>query len=220
MEHVAVVVPCYNAAAHVGSALAAVLAQTCPPVEIVVVDDGSRDSSRDVVAGIAGVRLLAQPNRGAAAARNAGIAATTAPLLAFLDADDIWSPDSLAQRLAVLAAGDADLVYGQIQQCIGEAGPDAPRLGPAQPGRLAGSLLIRRAVFDRVGGFDESLATAETVDWVARAAALGIRSAACDAVVLYRRIHGANLMLRAPAPDRDALAVLRRAVGRRRNGAV
>lgn len=210
MERVAVIVPCHNNAAYVGAALASIQAQTVAPAEIVVVDDGSIDASRTIVRGVDGVRLLAQPNRGAAAARNAGVAATTAPLLAFLDADDLWPVDSLALRLAVL--GTAGLAYGGIVQCDGEARP----VGPPLAGRLAGALLIRRSVFERVGPFDEMLRTAETVDWVARAELLGVVMAACAGTVLHRRIHGGNLMLRTRRPDRDALAVLRRAVERRR----
>ncbi|WP_416909222.1 MAG: glycosyltransferase family 2 protein [Polymorphobacter sp.] len=219
MSHaeVSVVVPCHNDARHIAAAITSVLTQTHAPSEVIVVDDGSTDESAAIIASFGPrVRLLSQANKGAAAARNAGVRAAQGALIAFLDGDDIWPENSLAARLNVLTATGADLVFGQVRQCRGDAGPQAPGLGPDLPGRLAGAMLIRRTVFDRVGPFDERLATAETIDWVARAADAGIKEAGCDALVLYRRIHGANLMMRNHDTNSNALAVLRAAVARRR----
>lgn len=208
-----VVVACHDQAAYVGAAINSILGQTRVPDEIIVVDDGSRDGSADVVRGFGNrVRLIVQPNRGAAAARNTGVAAATGELLAFLDADDLWPATSVACRLENLAGTGAELVFGRVRQWRGADDCD----GPAIPGRLAGAMLIRRAAFDRVGGFDERYRTAETIDWLARADEAGIVQANCDAVVLIRRIHGENLMIRSVAPAADSLRVLRSAVTRRR----
>ncbi len=208
-----VVVACHNQAGFVAAAIDSILAQSRAPDEIIVVDDGSHDGSAAVVRGFGDrVRLIVQPNRGAAAARNAGVAAATGALLAFLDADDLWPPASLASRLDHLERTGAALVFGRVRQSRGADDQG----GPAIPGRLAGAMLIRRAAFDRVGGFDERYRTAETIDWLARADEAGIVQANCDAVVLIRRIHGGNLMIRTAAPAADSLRVLRGAVARRR----
>ena len=220
MERIAVIVPCHDNAAHVGAALESVLGQTQKPDEVIVVDDGSRDDSRDIVRTFGDrVRLIVQPNLGAAAARNAGIAASVAPQIAFLDADDVWPADSLERRLAVLTEGGADIVYGGVRQCLDGAGMEARAVGPVIAGRLAGAMLVRRSAFDRIGAFDERLATAETIDWVARAQAAGLCASRCDGIVLFRRIHATNLMRRTVAPEQNCLAVLRGAVRRGRESA-
>src|SRR5437870_5008653 len=84
---VSIVIPCHNYARYVGEAIESALAQTHQPVEVVVVDDGSTDASKDVVSGYA-VTLLAQPNRGVCAAANAGIRASRGEFVLRLDADD------------------------------------------------------------------------------------------------------------------------------------
>lgn len=112
---VSVVIPAYRAAAFVGQAVDSVLAQQATPAEVIVVDDASPDDieaalARHLAAGC--VQLLRLPrNQGVAAARNAGIRAASGDVVAFLDADDLWRPEHLAQALAVLQAHpDVDVV--------------------------------------------------------------------------------------------------------------
>jgi glycosyltransferase involved in cell wall biosynthesis len=212
-----VVIPCHNDQQHIAEAVTSALEQSRPPDEVIVVDDGSTDASADRLAPFADrLTLLRQPNRGVAAARNAGVAAATGELIAFLDGDDRWPPQSLARRIEALTAAGADLAFGRVRQCRGLADSDAFAVGPEIPGRLAGALLIRHDLFDRVGGFDETLATAETIDWVARAQEAGAREAWCDAVVLYRRLHDTNMMRLTPGTERTRLSVLRSTLARRR----
>lgn len=98
---VSVLIPCYNAAPYIAATLESVLAQTWRPLEIIVVDDGSTDSSAEVVSSFEsrGIKLLRQSNCGAAAARNLGIAASTGDLIQFLDADDIIDPEKIQLQL-------------------------------------------------------------------------------------------------------------------------
>lgn len=216
---VSVLIPCHNNAGHIAAAIGSALAQSCPPAQVIVIDDGSSDDSCTIIGRFGDrVQLVKQPNRGAAAARNTGVRHATGALIAFLDGDDAWPIDSLAIRLAELERSGADLVYGGVRQCIGSVGDDAPALGGVIAGRLAGAMLVRRDVFLRVGMFDKRLTTAETIDWVARAQALGVSEAVCAATVLFRRIHGANMMLRTAAPAQDCLGVLREVVRRRKAG--
>jgi glycosyltransferase involved in cell wall biosynthesis len=103
--NVAVVIPCYNSAAWVGEAVESALAQTAPPAEVIVVNDGSTDDSRAVLRPYEPrVRVIDQANRGLGGARNAGAAAARADWLAFLDADDVYEPGFLAGVRALHAA--------------------------------------------------------------------------------------------------------------------
>ncbi|PYN27310.1 MAG: hypothetical protein DMD99_02875 [Candidatus Rokuibacteriota bacterium] len=100
---VSVVIATFNHARLLTEAIESALRQTLDPVDVVVVDDGSTDDTPAVLAGYGTrVRVLRQPNRGLAAARNAGLAATRATYVAFLDADDVFAPTKLAEQVAVL----------------------------------------------------------------------------------------------------------------------
>ena len=226
MTAVSVIVPCFNTERYLGAALASVLGQSRQAAEVVVVDDGSTDASAAVAAGYApAVRCIAQANAGISAARNRGVAGTSGAILAFLDADDLWPADSLARRLAVLEA-DARLdgVFGAVEQFVSPEIPASERaqydVPPgAQPARLAGALLVRRRVFNAVGPFDTAVRLGETIDWIARVQDAGYRLAQVDAVVLRRRIHGANSVLRERHRQSDYLRVLRASIERRRQAA-
>src|SRR5437868_1805768 len=102
-DTVAVVVPMFNSERTIGATLQSICAQTHAKLDIVVVDDGSTDGSTAVVESWCGrdprVRLVRQANAGVAAARNAGVAATSAPFLAFSDADDLWAPAKTEYQL-------------------------------------------------------------------------------------------------------------------------
>src|SRR5438045_2731868 len=104
MPDVSVVIPSYNRAHLIGETLDSVLAQDVPGMEILVVDDGSTDATEAVVLGRYGdrVRYVRQANGGPACARNTGIREASAPLIAFLDSDDLWSPGKLRKQLEML----------------------------------------------------------------------------------------------------------------------
>jgi len=106
---VSVVIPCYNGSRFLGDALASIAAQTAPPLEVIVVDDGSRSEERDNIARICAeagplVRAMHLPrNRGVCVARNLGIARAAGTHIAFLDCDDTWVPDKLEKQVAFLS---------------------------------------------------------------------------------------------------------------------
>ncbi len=105
---ISVVVPAYDAQTTLAAAIESVRAQSAPPREIIVVDDGSRDGTAEVARTL-GVTLLAQRNAGCGAARNAGIRHATQPWIALLDADDRWAPEKLAAQWDALATTGDDL---------------------------------------------------------------------------------------------------------------
>ncbi|MBC5810545.1 MAG: glycosyltransferase family 2 protein [Candidatus Eremiobacteraeota bacterium] len=112
---ISVVVPAYNAEAFIGTTLASVLAQTRLPAEIIVVDDGSTDRTGEI-AGALGARVVRQPNRGPAGARNGGLAAATQPWIAFIDADDVWFPRKLELQWAAKdLAPQASLIFSDYE---------------------------------------------------------------------------------------------------------
>jgi glycosyltransferase involved in cell wall biosynthesis len=150
----AVVIPAHDAAATIAATLEALARQDVgEPFEIVVVDDHSADETAAVAAEYGGRVLALGDQGGPAAARNAGAAATTAPVLAFTDADCEPAPGWLREGLAALAAG-ADLVTGPILPVV-EPGPFDRTLDVEGPSPLfeSANVLVRRSTFDRVGGF-------------------------------------------------------------------
>jgi glycosyltransferase involved in cell wall biosynthesis len=103
---VSVVIPCYNAASFLRQTLDSVLCQTCPALEVLVVDDGSTDDSAALAEAYGNpVRVIRQPNQGESVARNRGLAEARGQWVAFLDADDLWEPAKLEAQLECAAAG-------------------------------------------------------------------------------------------------------------------
>lgn len=109
---VSIIIPCFNAAPWLAATLESALTQDWSPREIIVVDDGSSDDSLAIARRFEsrGVRVFTQPNRGASAARNAGLRAARGNFIQFLDADDLLAPDKLSQQLARLAPGEENIL--------------------------------------------------------------------------------------------------------------
>src|SRR5438132_13618593 len=176
---VSVVIPAYNAERFVEEAVRSALGQTLRPVDVVVVDDGSSDRTAAVAAAVdPKVDVVRTPNRGVAAARNAGAGRARGSVLAFLDADDVWLPTKLAQQVALLGEhADLGLVHCGVQDVDQSGVPLGIHLD-GMSGQVADELLLfrrpvllgggsaavfPRAAFEAVGGFDERLST--SADW-------------------------------------------------------
>ncbi len=217
MTTIGVVIPVRNNGALLTEAVHSVMAQTRPAAAVVVVDDGSDDGT---VAGPAGVSLVRQDHRGTAVARNRGAAEVDADALLFLDADDMLRPGALAALGAVLDADeDVEMVHGRVHEFVDERNPPPAGMRHTESdvsARLAGSTLIRRSLWDRVGGMDEDRTRGEWIDWMSRALQAGAVSAEVGEVVLERRLHAANKS--ATVTDRSPYltAVVRAALLRKR----
>ncbi|MDX2184069.1 MAG: glycosyltransferase family A protein [Gemmatimonadaceae bacterium] len=163
---IAVIIPCRNAAPFLAEALASVAAQTRSAHEVVVIDDASTDGSADI-ARAAGVQVIrSETPLGNAEARNVGLRATTSPLIAFLDADDVWLPPHLATLAALLEQWpDAGAAFATCEVFGSGTGLHRGFLaeGPPQDafenclrwwvGQPTGCM-VRRSTLDRAGGFD------------------------------------------------------------------
>lgn len=224
---VSCVVPVHNGQHHLAQALDSVQAQTCPPSQVIVVDDGSTDDTVAVIAEfgdrVTGVR---QENRGPAAARNRGVAESDGEFVAFIDQDDLWHREKLERQLACFAADPAlDLCFTHVQlfwaaEVRDEALAflDHPRAGPV-PGLSTPTLLARRSAFDRVGPLDPALRFADATDWTLRAIDEGLRMVVLPDVLLHHRMHDANLTREREASSTEFVRLVKATLDRRRQAA-
>lgn len=207
---VSVIVPTYNRGHMIADALDSVRAQTYRPIELVIVDDGSTDNTRDVVKQYARqhaepgrfeIRPVRQDNRGTTAARNAGLRASTGEFIQHLDSDDRLLPDKLEKQVRALRADDAvDYVYGYARY-EDESGRELKLVG--RPIRRDGtwvhvavyhwqtcSPLYRRRVLAAIGPGDERVRCAEDLINPARIKVRGFRERFMDEPVSVWRVHG------------------------------
>lgn len=189
---VSVLIPAFNAAAFVRRAVDSVLAQSHPAHEILVIDDGSTDDTAEVLSAYGdAIRVIRQPNGGLSNARNRGLREATGEFVAFLDADDRWLPDKLARQVEVMRSDPAIGFCSTVTLVETPDGQPLDRWGcpeidgtllrtlflrnGAVPGSGSG-VLARRALFEQVGTFDESLRSLEDIDmWMRLAAVTGYR---------------------------------------------
>lgn len=200
---VSIIIPCFNSEEFVGVAIESALAQSWRSLEIVVVDDGSTDRSRDVMTRFGKrVRCLLLPHRGAASARNSGLEAATGEYIQFLDADDLLLADAVARRIEAFD-DTTDAVSGDLEFFVDGSGlttrvtshSDWP--GPEPLAHLINKNfytegpLHRRRVLFQIGGFDEALPSSQELDIHIRLFLGGARFSYLPGVVARARVHSA-----------------------------
>jgi len=208
---VSVVIPAYNAGATLHRALASALNQNYSDLDVVVVDDGSTDNTAAVAAACdARVRLVRQPNRGAAAARNRGVSVSRAKYVAFLDADDEWLEGRIEKTIdAIERAPGSVLAFSAIVP-VDEAGKPTDRWQGVDCSRaptmndllsrcwpiLPSSVTVSRDAFLRAGGFDEEFRRPgyQDVELWLRARELGAFEYVAEPLVRYRAIPSTDRM--------------------------
>jgi glycosyltransferase involved in cell wall biosynthesis len=202
--------PAYNVQPWVGDAIRSALAQTYTDFELIVVDDGSKDGTAEVVKALAcqdpRVHLVQQANRGLAGARNSALRAARGEFFALLDSDDLWEPGFLAEQLGILdARPEIDIVTGNAC-CLGGAThgqPARPCPDPRPVPDLASIIgdewsvfimsVVRRRVYTTIGPFDEEMRSNEDYDFWLRAAVAGFRFARNDRPLGHYRLRSDSL---------------------------
>ena len=214
---ISVVIPAYNAAAHIGEALQSVSRQTLAPLEIVVVDDASTDATVTVATALGARVIRAARNAGPSAARNAGVAAASGTWIAFLDADDVWADEKLETQWQTIRrwpnAGfsftDYDMVRvdGSVLSAVNASTPEYRRVATTDRHGTAvsfatdsfidglvrsmfirqSSVIVNRELFAKSGGYDESVSLGEDYDLFLRMISLGPAVGVERSLVTYHR---------------------------------
>ena len=173
---VSVIIPTYNRGWVLQEAVESVLAQDFDDFELIVVDDGSTDNTRDILASYADIIVLGQPNQGISAARNNGVTHARGALIAFLDSDDLWLPQKLMVQVEFFQQNPETLIC-QTQETWVRNGRrvNAGRRHQKQSGMFferslelclvsPSAVMMKKAFFKEMGGFDESLPACEDYD--------------------------------------------------------
>lgn len=201
---VSVIIPVYNCEKYIGAAIESVLSQNGLSTEIIVVDDGSTDSSIMIARDYGSqINIIQQSNKGACEARNAGVSMASGVFIKFLDADDYLIPDALrAQYAHASNLSDQQFSYGRVYRHIEHDGrlvPHSSRDGKSDNQDSAdkmimdppvtSSFLYSKNLLNVLGGFDQKLSKREDFDLFARALYLGFSPVACTAPICAYRDH-------------------------------
>lgn len=210
MPAVSIIMPAYNVAPYVAAAVRSALVQTFTDFELIVVDDGSKDNTAEIVKSLMRederVRLVQQANRGLAGARNTALRAARGEMFALLDSDDMWEPEFLASQVAILdARPDVDIVTGNGWYLGGPKHGELARPYPdSRPDPVLASIIgdewsvfimsvMRRRVYTAIGPFDEEMRSNEDYDFWLRAAVAGFTFARNDRPLGYYRVRSDSL---------------------------
>jgi glycosyltransferase involved in cell wall biosynthesis len=217
---VSVIIPTYNRRAMVCEAVASVLAQRDANFELIVVDDGSTDGTSDPLSRLDHLTVERTERRGPAAARNRGVACASAPLIAFLDSDDLWAPDKLFRQLAFMR----EFPDCGISQTAEIWIRDGRRVNPGlRHLKRAGDIfvdslqtclispsaaILKTDLFRTLGGFDQDLAAAEDYDLWLRILVDHEVGLLDEPLVTRRAGHADQLSSSIPALDRFRVIAL------------
>jgi glycosyltransferase involved in cell wall biosynthesis len=201
-------------------AVRSVLAQNYPAHELIVVDGHSTDRTAEIARSFPGVKFLAQPGRGLAAALNFGIATARGDWIALLEHDDIWTPEKLRTQITFML-GRPELQFTLTHArfflepgCAWPSGYNPGWLEKPQSGAILSSFVARKSVFEQVGTFDEGFKYAGDMDWFARAKDLRVPMACLEETLLLKRVHDRNATNQTQLGNFELLEVIKRKLAR------
>lgn len=223
---VSVIIPNYNYARYVREAVDSVLAQTYPNIEIIVVDDGSKDESKEILQNYGDkIKLIFQKNQGVSAARNNGIRQSKGEFIAFLDADDAWLPQKVEKQVERFLSDDScGMVHVGVQDIDADGKSLQTHLDGLEgdvshelllfmrPVILGGGsgIMIRREILKEIGGFDPRLST--SADWdVVYQVSNRYKVGFIGEILLKYRMHGSNMHGNIPRMEREMMLCFEKA---------
>jgi len=200
---ISVIIPCFNSEKWIRETLESVIGQGLNDIEIIVVDDGSTDSSAQIVKDeFPSVRLIKTGNQGASKARNIGTDSSSGEFIQYLDADDMLAPGKLKLQLGTLKTSGADIAYGDWQKLI-KAGSGGYVKGKIVSRRIQNpeidlfttdswcpmaAYLFRRSIVEKIGGWNERLPVIEDVRFQTDCALSGAKFIYCPGMMGYFRV--------------------------------
>ena len=196
---VSILLPVLNAERFLAQALDSIQAQTYPHYELIIIDGGSSDGTAALARTAPRARWLAQTGAGLANAWNTGLSAAQGEYISFIESDDLWRADKLDVQVHHLKQHTSfQYVIAQVQLFLEPGCPPPAGLNPdvfagSHVGRMPGTLMARRALFEQIGMFEDRWRVTPDIDWFARLAAEQVPGAVLPEVLLYRRIHESNL---------------------------
>lgn len=199
---VSVIIPVFNGQQYLNESIESVLLQKGVSLELIIVDDGSTDGTKEVVSTYENnniVRYEYQENQGLAASRNKGISLAAGNFIAFNDADDIWVEGKLSAQMAIMESQPGvEMISGSVRQFIS---PEIPEIEHAKytfsdvdiQANLIPCLLFRSEVFIKYGMFDTNLKIGQDMSWLLQAKNKGLIIHPMPKLVYYRRLHPNNI---------------------------
>ncbi len=221
---VSVILPVYNGERYLAEAIESVLSQSYQSFELIVIDDGSTDRSREIAQSFPLIKYVFQANRGVAAARNRGIEISRGEFLTFLDADDLWLPEKLALQMEAFEYDPAlEIVTGHVEQFVSSeldldaakkySFPDKPL-----PGYSPIAIMVKRSAFEKTGLFHEEYQHGEAISWFSYALYKHTHILVLQDVVARRRIHGDNIsLIKINEKSSVILRILKHSIDRKRD---
>ena len=218
MEAVSAIICVFNGERYLAEAIRSILAQSSPPLEIIVVDNGSTDSTAAIARSFPGVRYVFKEHSTLPTGRNRALREARGELIAFIDHDDVWLPEKLERQAAFLREHpDVDVAGCHARHIVEGERPAwllREHAEQPQPCWLPSALLIRASTFARCGIFDETYSHSEDYEWLMRAAQAGARRLMMPDLLLHRRVHEQNLTNDRRQNHRDTFRALHAAAKR------
>jgi len=215
-----VIVPVYNGQKYLRDTLESLVTQDYSSFEIIAVDDGSSDSSAEIIQSYNSVKYIYQDNQGNAVARNRGIASSTNDVIALIDQDDLWVPEKLSTFAGYFTSHpEIDFAVAKARVFLSQ-GIEVPTwcrdnlLNRDIVDYSPGSIVFRRRLFNRIGPFDQSLVSGHDTDWILRVKDSDTPIGVLPDVLLLKRVHEANQSAEVTRIHAELLEVFRRSIKR------